>query len=88
MSYINGNDVLPPDLLLELQKYAGGKLLYVPKPQEKKAAWGQLSGCRAEICKRNIQISTLYREGLSVAELTQEFCLSEASIRKIIYSPS
>ncbi len=30
MKYLNASDVLPDELLKELQKHAGGALLYVP----------------------------------------------------------
>lgn len=86
MKYKNGRDVLPPDLLDEIQKYACGELLYIPKKDEIKASWGTLSGTRDLVTHRNIRIINQYRSGTTVAELITEFCLSEASIRKIIYN--
>jgi hypothetical protein len=35
MKYENANDILPEELLKEIQKYAGGKLLYIPAGVEK-----------------------------------------------------
>ena len=86
MRYINGKDVLPPDLLKEVQNYLSGELMYVPRKDESRAAWGQKSGLREQVFKRNLKIVELYRTGASVMDLTDEYCLSEASIRKIIYS--
>lgn len=37
MKYENAGEVLPEELLKEIQKYAAGKLLYIPKGEEKKA---------------------------------------------------
>ena len=86
MRYRNGKDVLPPELLSEIQKYLCGEMLYVPKKEETKAAWGQLSGAKEQVHVRNRRIAAKYRSGTSITELIYEFCLSEASIRKIIYS--
>ena len=86
MRYINGKDVLPPDLLKEVQNYLSGELMYVPRKDESRAAWGQKSGLREQVFNRNLKIVELYKTGASVMDLTDEYCLSEASIRKIIYS--
>jgi len=86
LRYRNGKDVLPPELLDELQKYLCGEMLYVPKRDEAKAAWGQLSGSKEHVHTRNARIAARYKSGSSVTELIGEFCLSEASIRKIIYT--
>lgn len=86
MKYVNARDVLPPDILALVQKYTCGSLIYVPKTDAEKVAWGQLSGARAQTYLRNKNISEAYRNGASIFCLMEEYCLSEASIRKIIYS--
>ena len=86
MKYVNGKDVLPPELLKEIQKYLCGELLYIPKKEATRAAWGQKSGLREQVFLRNSSIIESYKTGTSVYDLTDEYCLSEASIRKIIYS--
>lgn len=85
MKYKNGRDVLPPKLLEEVQNLVCGEMLYIPKKDELKASWGQLSGLREQVSSRNITIINLYKGGATVDDLTKDFCLSEASIRKIIY---
>ncbi len=86
MNYRNGKDVLPPELLEEVQKHLCGEMLYIPKRDEVKASWGQLSGLKEQVYLRNVQIVNLYNDGATVTELIKDFCLSEASIRKIIYN--
>ena len=86
MKYANGKDVLPPELLKEVQKYLNGEMLYIPKAEDNHAAWGELSGFREQVVRRNHSILASYRQGVSVPELIEKFCLSEASIRKIIYT--
>ena len=83
MKYVNAKDVLPPDVLSEVQKYTSGALIYIPKTE--KIGWGQLSGARQEVYLRNQNIVTDYQNGTSIYELMNEYCLSEASIRKIVY---
>ncbi|MCL1843074.1 MAG: CD3324 family protein [Defluviitaleaceae bacterium] len=85
MKYVNAREVLPPEILAQVQKYTCGALIYVPKKDEEKIAWGQLSGARAEVYLRNRNITEAYKNGASIVSLMDEYCLSEASIRKIIY---
>ena len=86
LKYVNAKDVLPPDILDIVQKYTCGALIYVPKKDEEKIGWGQLSGARAQVHKRNINILDAYKRGSSILELMNDYCLSEASIRKIVYN--
>lgn len=85
MQYKNAKEVLPPSLLEEMQKYIQGDLIYIPKAKKERAAWGEVSGSRALIKKRNEEIFRLYNDGESFEELEQRFHLSIDSIRKIIY---
>ena len=82
--YKNGKDVLPCDLLQELQKYIQGELIYIPKEENTRAKWGENNGTRKLIKKRNQEIHRLYRKGLQVEDLVTRYHLSEDSIRKII----
>ncbi len=84
MKYENAKDVLPPELIAQIQKYAAGKLLYIPRKEEPKA-WGSLSGSRQKLLKRNQRIYNEYRSGKGVGELAEEYFLSVDSIKKIIY---
>ncbi|MCL2216943.1 MAG: CD3324 family protein [Defluviitaleaceae bacterium] len=86
LKYVNAKDVLPPEILAQVQKYTCGALIYVPKTDDEKIGWGQLSGARAQVFQRNSNITEAYRSGAAINELMREYCLSEASIRKIIYS--
>ena len=84
MKYVNAREVLPPDILAQVQKYTGGALIYVPKKDDEKIAWGQANGARAQVFARNRNITEAYRSGKTIFDLMKEYCLSEASIRKII----
>ncbi|HHY81370.1 MAG TPA: hypothetical protein GX505_01665 [Clostridiales bacterium] len=88
MGYKNGKDVLPIELLQELQKYIQGELIYIPKEDSVRAGWGENNGTRQQIRKRNQEIYRLYTKGMRIRELVSRFHLSEDSIRKIIIKVS
>lgn len=85
MKYENAKYILPNELFEELQKYAAGKLLYVPSSDEKRN-WGEASGYREKLQKRNLMICNKYANGITISELADEYFLSLDSIKKIIYS--
>lgn len=41
MDYIRAADILPPELIEQLQQYADGAVIYIPKKKEDKKAWGE-----------------------------------------------
>ena len=84
MGYKNGKDVLPLELLHELQKYIQGELVYIPRKENIRAGWGENNGTRTAIRERNEEIYKLYNKGARVKELVDRYHLSEDSIRKII----
>lgn len=84
MKYENAKEILPESLLKELQKYAGGKLLYIPIENETKG-WREASGYRKKLFKRNVMISNRYKAGATLSELAEEYFLSLDSIKKIVY---
>lgn len=84
MKYENAKDVLPPELIAQIQKYAAGKLLYIPQKEEPKA-WGSLSGTRQKLLQRNQRIYNEYMDGKGIGELFEKYFLSTDSIKKIVY---
>ena len=84
MKYENARDILPAGLLEEVQKYAEGKAIYIPK-REKTKGWGEASGYREKLNKRNALICSRYGAGSGIMELAEEFFLSPESIKKIVY---
>lgn len=84
MKYENAKDILPARLLEEVQKYAGGRLIYVPKTQKTKG-WGEASGYRDKLNKRNAAICSRYSSGKSIMEIAEEFFLSPETVKKLVY---
>ena len=84
MKYINAAEILPEQLLREIQTYIAGEVMYIPKSSTKKQ-WGTVSGSRAYYQERNTEIQSLYKEGHSLTALSQKYGLAYSTIRKIIY---
>lgn len=72
-------------LVEELQKYVQAGYIYIPAKDEQHKSWGELSGYRKELAKRNAIIIMEYKNGVSMAELADRYFLSVSAIRKIIY---
>ena len=85
MKYINANAILPDMLVEELQKYVQAGYIYVPAKNEQHKSWGELSGYRKELDKRNEVIIEKHKNGISIEQLANEYYLSVYAIRKIIY---
>ncbi|MFC7686027.1 CD3324 family protein [Ureibacillus sp. GCM10028918] len=85
MRYVNAHEVLPEELLMEIQKYVQGDLIYIPKTQKERIQWGALSGERQRLQKRNEQIKRHYQNGVTLGQLAEQYHLSIETIKKIIY---
>jgi len=84
MKYIKAQDVLPEEIIKIIQEYVDGDYLYVPRKNENHKAWGEKSGIKSSLKMRNTEIYNKYIDGATINELTQEYYLSEKSIRRII----
>lgn len=52
MKYINAEEVLPRELVHQIQQYIQGNLIYKPK-SDNRAKWGEKSGAKRIIFERN-----------------------------------
>ncbi|MGN0143747.1 MAG: CD3324 family protein [Clostridium sp.] len=85
MKYTAANDVLPAELLEQIQKYIQGQYIYIPKEKGLRASWGSNSGTRKYTKQRNDQIRKEFLKGKSKELLAKTYCLSVSSIKKIVY---
>lgn len=81
--YVNAREVLPENLIKEIQKYVKGKHIYIP--QTERQTWGESTGIRKELEQRNEEIVRRYESGVGISQLAQLFNLSEDRVRGIIY---
>ncbi|WP_100404275.1 CD3324 family protein [Bacillus solitudinis] len=84
MKYYNTENVLPEKLITLIQEYIDGGYIYIPKKQETHKAWGEKSGTKSYLRKRNQTIFCRYQSGVSTPQLAKENYLSESSIRRIV----
>ncbi len=84
MDYVRAAEVLPQELIEQLQQYVDGAMIYIPKKKEEKKGWGERTATRKELAKRNARIYEESREGRTNKELAEEYFLAEKSIQRII----
>lgn len=85
MKYQNAQDLLPEELLRQVQKYISGKLVYIPA-RERHRSWGSKSGYRQFLNERNQQIRSRFAFGETIAQLAEDYHLSCESIKRIVYN--
>jgi Mor family transcriptional regulator len=83
--YINAKDVLPKTLILQIQQYVGGTIIYIPQNDNDKKLWGTATNSRNEIVERNNEIKNKKKNGATIDDLMSEYHLSYDTIKSIIY---
>lgn len=82
MKYKNAGEILPSELVEEIQKYIQGAFLYIPKKD--KQTHRAVTEYRIELEKRNNRIFRMHLEGMSNKHLAKNFGLAQSSIRRIL----
>ena len=84
MRYLKAEDVLPAELLAQVQKYADGVYLYVPRRADHRQSWGNGTRYREELRQRDESIRYLNRQGVCAEELAERFHLSVKTIQRVL----
>ena len=84
MSYIKAEEILPEELIRQIQEYADGVYIYIPRKPGTRHKWGQETDYTAELKARNDRIRNDHAAGESVTVLSRKYHLSEKSIRRIL----
>lgn len=84
MKYVKAQTVLPKELIKSIQEYIDGEYLYIPRKNGHQKAWGEKNGSKIYFKKRNTEIYMKYISGIPVIRLSEEYFLSEQSIRRIV----
>lgn len=84
MSYASARDIFPEDILKIIQQYVDGEYIYIPKKEENRIAWGELTKSKEEIRVRNERIYEDYLSGVSVQSLSKIYYLSPKTIQRVI----
>jgi Mor family transcriptional regulator len=85
MKYVNAFSVFPKKIVSELQKYIQGAYVYIPQKEGKRRSWGELTGWRTQVEKRNMRIREDFHRGISIETLAETYFLSEHTIKNIVY---
>lgn len=84
MSYQSAIELLPKELLEQVQEYVDGRVIYIPKKQENKRQWGENTDTKQFLAARNFQIRLDFQNGMSIKQLAEKYFLSEKSIQRIL----
>ena len=84
MSYIKAEEILPEELIRQIQQYVDGAYIYIPRKPGTRHPWGQETDYKAELKARNDRIRSDHATGASVMFLSHKYHLSEKSIRRIL----
>ena len=84
MRYIKAADVLPEELIRQIQSYVDGETLYIPRKESRRKAWGDNTSSKEQVRARNEAIFRQYQAGVSISRLAEEYYLAPKSIQKII----
>ena len=60
----NPIDLLPKELLEQIQKYVDGKTIYIPKKSENRKHWGDNTDTKQLLASRNCRICSDYQSGM------------------------
>ena len=84
MAYQNAFELLPEEIVKEIQKYVHGTILYIPKRSKERLPWGSKTSSKEMLRRRNQQIYQEYQMGKSTRELAGSYYLDIKSIQRII----
>jgi Mor family transcriptional regulator len=84
VSYASARDIFPEDILKIIQQYVDGEYIYIPKKEENRIPWGELTKSKEELQVRNKRIYEDYLSGISVQRLSKMYYLSPKTIQRII----
>lgn len=86
MGYVHALEILPGELIEQIQEYVDGQVIYIPKIKSKKCKWGEKTDTKVYFKERNFEIYNSYKNGTTVFELSEKYYLTPKSIQRIIRS--
>jgi len=84
MGYIKAFEILPIEIIEQVQKYVDGEIIYIPRRKEQKKSWGEGTDTKKVLSIRNAGIYADYRNGMTTRQLSERYFLAEKSIQRII----
>lgn len=84
MGYKNSMDLLPADLIRQIQTYVDGETIYIPRAEHNRKKWGENSNACRALNLRNLEIYDKYQSGIRVQQIAEEYHISVQGIYKIL----
>lgn len=84
MSYQNAIDLLPKEIVEQVQEYADGQVIYIPKKESNKKRWGENTDTKQLLASRNHSICLDFNNGMNIRQLSEKYFLVEKSIQRIL----
>ena len=84
MGYKKAANILPEELVKQIQEYVDGETIYIPRISENKKEWGSQTSTRQELRERNRSIYQDHLAGIRTEQLAEKYYLSPKSIQRII----
>lgn len=84
MGYIRAEEILPIEIIEQIQQYVDGENIYIPRKADKRQEWGTGTSIKQELQVRNQKIYEDYLAGMKATELAKKYYLSTKSIQRII----
>jgi Mor family transcriptional regulator len=84
MKYEKAQNILPYDIIEMIQNYIDGGYIYIPRKNENKKFWGENTETKKQLSARDKEIFNKYSSGVPVKILSEQYFLTESSIRRII----
>ncbi len=84
MKYEKAQNILPSGIIELIQKYIDGGYIYIPRKNENKKSWGENTETKRHLSARDKDIFDKYSSGVPVKILSEQYFLTESSIRRII----
>lgn len=84
MGYAKAFDILPAEMVWQIQQYIDGGVLYIPRKEACRKAWGAGTCTKRELAQRNARIYSDFKTGVPIVQLAQTYHLAEKSIQRIL----
>ena len=84
MSYQSAIELLPKEIIEQIQEYADGLAIYIPRKEADKKRWGENTDTKQIIASRNRRICLDFQNGMNIKQLAEKYFLVEKSIQRIL----
>jgi len=84
MGYKKAANILPEELVKQIQEYIDGETIYIPRLSDNKKEWGSQTSTKQELQERNRNIYQDHLAGMRAEQLAEKYFLSPKSIQRII----